>query len=84
MEPVANAAYGRGGTFSDECRAPGSRQLCPACPWPGRCFDEPSERLRRAGAPSANRFLPVLFTLLAFGRLVAAVALMTPEEVHEP
>jgi hypothetical protein len=166
MEPLANAACDRCGTFSDERRALGSRQLCPACLthvatsarfwssryvtglgvllnptaaavllalnwqragdpkqarqmwlnagilglcylalllssvelpggvtigvgiglglWLGRSFHEPSERLRAAGAQSANRFLPILFTLLAFGLIVVAMVLMVPDELLEP
>jgi hypothetical protein len=166
MDPVANAACDRCGTFSDDRRAPGSRQLCPACLahvatsarfwpsryvtglgvllnptpeavllaldwqragdpkqarqmwlnagilglcylallfssvevpavvaggvgigiglWLGRSFHEPSERLRAAGAQSANRFLPVLFTILAFGLIVVAKVLMMPDELLEP
>lgn len=166
MEPAASAACDRCGTFSDERRALGSRQLCPAClahlatgarfwssryvtglgvllnptpaavllalnwqragdprqarqmwlnagvlalcylalllsqvevpgavtlgvgialgTWLGRSFHEPSERLRTAGAQSANRFLPILFTLLALGLVVGAMVLTTPDEVFQP
>lgn len=48
--------------------------------WVGRSFQEPSERLRAAGAQSANRFLPILFTLIAFAALIVALALTMPDE----
>lgn len=48
--------------------------------WLGRSFQEPSERLRAAGAQSANRFLPILFTLIAFAAVIAALVFTMPDE----
>lgn len=52
--------------------------------WLGRSFKNASERLQSAGAQTANRFLPILFTLIAFAVLVVAIALVSPDEVLEP
>ncbi|MEW6433287.1 MAG: hypothetical protein AB1730_17425 [Myxococcota bacterium] len=53
--------------------------------WLGRTFQEPSERLRAAGAQSANRFLPVLCTLIAFAVVIAVMVFTMPDEgIFEP
>lgn len=45
-----------------------------------RTFHESWERLRAAGAQSASRVLPVLFTLLVLAAFVTALVFLTPGE----
>jgi hypothetical protein len=51
----------------------------------GRTFDATWATLESAAAPRANRFLPIVFTLLAFGAVVVAMVLTTPDDgIIEP
>jgi len=50
----------------------------------GRGFDATWATLEAAGAQKANRFLPVVFTLLAFVAVAVVMVLTTPDPLFEP